>query len=151
MIRSNSKALETRLKLRISKLMPESREQQALMHRIGMLLRTEMIMNTVRQDINDTGALRNSINYFIEGNSVIVGSFGVPYAKFHEYGANLGPAGLRAMFAAMRARRAVSAQRYRDKNVVIGQRLRARPFVRPALQSKLGQIRTLLSEYGETL
>lgn len=151
MIRSNSKALETRLKLRISKLMPESREQQALLHRIGMILRTEMIMNTVRKDINDTGALRNSINYFIEGNSVIVGSFGVPYAKFHEYGANLGPAGLRAMFAAMRARRVVSAQRYRDKNVVIGQRLRARPFVRPALQSKLGQIRTLLSEYGETL
>lgn len=151
MIRSNSKALESRLKLRLSKLMPESKEQQALMHRIGMILRTEMIMNTVRKDINDTGALRNSINYYIEGNTVVVGSFGVPYAKFHEFGANLGPAGMRAMFAAMRARRASSAKRYRDKNVVVGQKLRARPFVRPALQSKLGQIRTLLAEYGEQL
>lgn len=150
-MRSNIKALETRLKMRLAKLMPESKEQQALMHRIGMILRTEMIMNTVRKDINDTGALRNSINYYIEGNTVVVGSFGVPYAKFHEFGANLGPAGMRAMFAAMRARRSSSARRYRDKNVVVGQKLRARPFVRPALQSKLGQIRTLIAEYGEKI
>jgi len=150
-MRSNIKALETRLKMRLAKLMPESKEQQALMHRIGMILRTEIIMNTVRKDINDTGALRNSINYYIEGNTVVVGSFGVPYAKFHEFGANLGPSGMRAMFAAMRARRSSSARRYRDKNVVVGQKLRARPFVRPALQSKLGQIRTLIAEYGETI
>lgn len=149
MIRSNSKVLEQRLKIRLSKLAPNSPEANSLLHRIGSLLRTEMIMNTVRQNINDTGALRNSINYFISGNTLEVGSFGVPYAKFHEFGANLGPAGMRAMFAAMRARRAVSAQRYRDKNVVIGQRLTARPFVRPALQTKLGRIRELLAEYGE--
>jgi len=149
MIRSNGKVLEQRLKIRLAKLSPDSPESNALLHRIGSILRTEMIMNTIRKDISDTGALRNSINYFISGNVLEVGSFGVPYAKFHEFGANLGPAGMRAMFAAMRARRAVSGKRYRDKNVVVGQKLRARPFVRPALQTKIGRVRELLAEYGE--
>ena len=149
MIRSNGKVLEQRLKIRLTKLSSDSPEANALLHRIGSILRTEMIMNTIRKDISDTGALRNSINYFISGNVLEVGSFGVPYAKFHEFGANLGPAGMRAMFAAMRARRSVSGKRYRDKNVVVGQKLRARPFVRPALQTKIGRVRELLAEYGE--
>jgi phage gpG-like protein len=149
MIRSNSKLLEQRLKIRLSRLEPDSRESKDVLHRIGSLLRTEMIMNTIRQNINDTGALRNSINYFISGNVVEVGSFGVPYAKFHEFGANLGPSGMRAMFAAMRARRSISGKRYKDKNVIMGTRLMARPFVRPALQTKLGRIREILAEYGE--
>ena len=112
-----------------------------------------MIMNTVRKNIVDTGALRNSLNYEIEsdktGSRLSVGSFGVPYAKYHEFGANLGPAGIRAMFAAMRARRAVSARRYKDKNVVSDAGvMKARPFVRPAYQSKLSQVRRILAEYG---
>lgn len=152
MIRSDAKALEQRIMKRLEKFLPQSEKSQAALQRIGMLLRTEMIMNTVRNNIVDTGALRNSLNYEIEsdktGSRLSVGSFGVPYAKFHEFGANLGPAGLRAMFAAMRARRASSAQRYKDKNVVVNQVLKARPFVRPAYQSKLSQVRKILAEYG---
>jgi hypothetical protein len=52
------------------------------------------------------------------------------------------------MFAAMRARRPASAKRSRDKNVVVNQTLRARPFVRPAFESKLSQVRKILAEYG---
>jgi HK97 gp10 family phage protein len=148
MIRSDAKVLQARIQARLEKFLPQSEKSQAALHRIGMLLRTEMIMNTVRKNISDTGALRNSINYEIDGNTLTVGSFGIPYAKFHEYGANLGPTGMRAMFAAIRARRVASAKRYKDKNVLIGQQLRARPFVRPAFQSQMSKIRRILSEYG---
>lgn len=152
MIRSDAKALEARIMKRLEKFLPQSEQSRAALFRIGMLLRTEMIMNTVRKNIVDTGALRNSLNYEIEadktGSVLSVGSFGVPYAKFHEYGANLGPAGLRAMFAAMRARRASSAKRYKDKNVVVNGVLRPRPFVAPAFESKLSQVRKILAEYG---
>jgi hypothetical protein len=148
MIRSDAKALETRIMAKLEKFLPQSEKSQAALHRIGSLLRTEMIMNATRKNIVDTGALKNSINYQIDGNTVSVGSFGVPYAKYHEFGANLGPAGMRAMFAAMRARRPASAKRSRDKNVVVNQTLRARPFVRPAFESKLSQVRKILAEYG---
>lgn len=148
MIRSDAKALEARIMARLKKFLPQSEQSQAALHRIGTLLRTEMIMNATRKNIVDTGALKNSINYQIDGTTVSVGSFGVPYAKYHEFGANLGPAGMRAMFAAMRARRSSSAKRYKDKNVVVNQTLRPRPFIRPAFQSKLSQVRKILAEYG---
>lgn len=153
MIRSDAKAIEERIRKRLEKFMPQDEKTQAVLHRIGTLLRTEMIMNAVRKNIVDTGALRNSLNYEIDASkdsvTLAVGSFGVPYAKYHEFGANLGPAGMRAMFAAMRARRASSAQRYKDKNVVSDAGvMKARPFVIPAFRSKLSQVRKLLAEYG---
>jgi hypothetical protein len=153
MIRSDAKALEARIMAKLKKFLPQSEQSQAALHRIGSLLRTEMIMNATRKNIVDTGALRNSINYQIDGNTVSVGSFGVPYAKYHEgrpdgSGFYLGPRGMRAMFAAMRARRSSSAKRYKDKNVVVNQTLRPRPFIRPAFQSKLSQVRRILAEYG---
>lgn len=155
MIRSDAKALEARIMKRLEKFLPQSEKAQAALFRIGMLLRTEMIMNTVRQNIVDTGALRNSLNYEIESDKnrtiLYAGSFGVPYAKYHEgpaEGRFLGPRGMRAMFAAMRARKANSAKRYKDKNVVVNGVLRPRPFVAPAFRSKLSQIRRILAEYG---
>lgn len=155
MIRSDAKAIEERIRKRLEKFMPQDEKTQAVLHRIGTLLRTEMIMNTVRKNIVDTGALRNSLNYEIDASkdsvTLAVGSFGVPYAKYHEgpeQGRYLGPRGMRAMFAAMRARRASSAKRYKDKNVVVNGVLRPRPFVAPAFRSKLSQVRKLLAEYG---
>lgn len=152
MIRSDAKALEERIRYRLGKYLPADERTQEVLHRIGSILRTEMIMNTVRKKIIDTGALRNSLMYEIETNketsTLIAGSFGVPYAKYHEFGASLGPAGMRAMFAAMRARRATSAKRYVDKNVVVNGVLRPRPFVIPAFRSKLSLIRKILADYG---
>lgn len=152
MIRSDAKALEERVRYRLAKYLPNDERSQEALHRIGMLLRTEMIMNTVRKKIVDTGALRNSIMYEINadrtGTTLVVGSFGVPYAKYHEFGANLGPAGMRAMFAAMRARKMSPGKRHVDKNVVVNGTLKARPFVIPAFRSKLSQVRKILADYG---
>jgi phage gpG-like protein len=148
MIRSDAKALEARIMAKLEKFLPQSEQSQKALFKIGVLLERKMKINAQSQKIRDTGALINSIKYEIDGNTLYVGSFGVPYAKYHEFGANLGPAGMRAMFAAMRARRAKSAMRYRDKNVVVNQSIRARPFVRPAFESNLGAIRRILAEYG---
>lgn len=152
MIRSDTKALEARIMKRLEKFLPENEKLRAALFRVGMLLETEMKRNVERKKIIDTSALMNSLRYEIDSEKNVttlsVGSFGVPYAKYHEYGANLGPRGLRAMFAAMRARKAKSAKRYRDKNVVQGTQLLARPFVAPAMRSKLSQVRKILAEYG---
>lgn len=155
MIRSDAKALEERIRYRLAKYLPNDERSHEALQRIGIILRTEMIMNTVRKKIIDTGALRNSINYEINADktstTLSVGSFGVPYAKYHEgpeNGRYLGPRGMRAMFAAMRARRASSANRYKDKNVVVNGVLRPRPFVAPAFRSKLSQVRKILADFG---
>lgn len=148
MIRSDTKALEARIMAKLEKFLPQSEKSQKALFEIGILLERKMKTRAQAQKIRDKGDLINSIKYEIDGNTLYVGSFGVPYAKYHEFGANLGPAGMRAMFAAMRARRAKSAKRYRDKNVVVGGKLLARPFVRPEFESSLGAIRRILAEYG---
>lgn len=150
MIRSNARVLEERIMAKLRKFLPDDERKQAVLHKIGISLQTEIQMNVVRKRIYDTGALSKSIGYEIDNDTVTVGSFGVPYAKYHEFGANLGPRGMRAMFAAMRARKATSAKRYKQggKGVIVNQRLLARPFVRPALQSKMSHIRNYLAEYG---
>lgn len=152
MIRSDAKALEARIMKRLEKFLPQNEKAQAALFRIGMLLEAETKRNVERKKIIDTSGLINSIRYEIDTNGGVstlsVGSFGVPYAKYHEFGANLGPAGLRAMFAAMRAKKVKSAKRYKDKNVVQGTQLLARPFLRPAFESKLSKVRQILAEYG---
>lgn len=144
-IRSNAKQLTNRIQARLKKLEPKSEQTKRSLHLIGTMLRNRMVMEATRKRIVDTGALRNSINYRIDGNSVTVGSFGVPYARFHEFGAVLHPGAVRAMFAAMKKR---SGPR-RSKGVMVFNKngsatLRARPFVRPALDLERARILAIL-------
>jgi len=148
MIRSDAKALEARIMARLEKFLPEDPKKRETLFKIGKVLRARMILNATVKRIVDQGGLRKSLNYEIDKDKLSVGSFGVPYAKYHEYGANLGPAGMRAMFAAIKKRHGKSSKRIVDKNVVVNGFLKARPFVAPALQSELSKIRRILAEYG---
>lgn len=141
-VTSNLDQFLKRINARADRLGASSESKQRLLVRIGTRLSSAMVMNATRERIVDTGALRQSIKYRVDGDSVEVGTFGVPYAKYHEFGANLGVRGLRAMGAALRARHSPKVRsKIRDKNVVMkGGMLRARPFVRPAFQKNIARI-----------
>lgn len=147
-VKTNIGQLQKRMAQRLKELEPRGKKSTKALNLIGTVLRNRMIMNATRQRIVDTGALRNSINYRINGNTVTVGSFGVPYARFHEFGATLPPAAVRAMFASMRKR---STVRRPSKGVFQGNprdggTLKARPFVVPALMMERARIRAILQE-----
>jgi HK97 gp10 family phage protein len=129
MIRSDAKALEARIMKKLQKFLPDDEKQQAVLFRIGTLLSSEMRMNLLRKVYSKpanprrtrTGRLLKSVSYEIDKNKVTVGSFDVYYAKWIEFGTQ-----------------------NKDRSV----RMKARPFVEPALQSKLSKVRQILAEYG---
>lgn len=149
-IKTNSKKVVQSLVDKIKKYEPDSEQMNAALQRIGNILRNRMIMNATRQQIVNTGALRNSLTYRVNKNTVIAGSFGVRYARFHEFGAYLHPAAVRAMFAAM-GRQVKGKRKGQSKGVFTGSPttggyLRARPFVIPAFISSRNQILTIIKE-----
>jgi phage gpG-like protein len=108
---------------------PKDKTKADLLHRIGNFLANEM------------DGLRNSIQHKVDGNEVRAGSFGVRYARFHEFGANLSPRAVRAMFANMSKH-----PRRASKGVFVSTgggagRLKPRPFIRPAFRNRANQAR----------
>lgn len=123
MIRSNAKALETRIMDKIKKFLPEDEKKQTVLFRIGTLLSEDMRFRLLRQVYQKpenprrvrTGRLLKSVKYEVDKDSVSVGSYDVFYAKYFEFGTRF---------------------------------MKARPFVEPALRSKISQVRRILAEYG---
>ena len=123
MMRTDAKALETKIMAKLGKFLPKSEQQQRALFRIGMLLSEDMRFRLLKQVYQKpanprrvrTGRLLRSVKYEIGETSVTAGSFDVHYAKYFEYGT---------------------------------ERMKARPFVFPALQAKLAQVRRILAEYG---
>lgn len=115
--------------------------------RIGNLVKNRAVLNARNKDIKGrTGALIGSINYNVGRNSVIVGPFGVRYARFHEYGAKLHPGAVRAMFAAMRRagppRPSKGVMTFSNGSAT----LKARPFLIPALRASRARVKAILRE-----
>ncbi len=92
MINSNLTAILARLKARIDDVRPDSPKLNLALTRIGVRLQAATRINVRRAKLIDTGRLINSIQYefFKEGSipGIRVGSFGVPYARIHEFGFN---------------------------------------------------------------
>lgn len=145
-----SNQLSKQMSDRLKSLEPESKQMNKALQMIGVTLQNRMIMNATQKRIIDTGALRASLRYRVDGNTVTAGSFGVPYARFHEFGANLPPNAVRAMFANMakrkRQKRHVSKGVF-SGNVRDGGTLKARPFVMIALKQEQARIRAILAQY----
>lgn len=87
----NKRAIDN-IQRRIRAVDPNDPRAIELMHRIGMVLAAQIKINIRTPQAGrshgliDTGALLNSIRYEIHENSVEVGSYGVRYAKVHEFG-----------------------------------------------------------------
>ncbi len=131
----------SKLQDKTAELAPDSPRLKDAFVRIGLLVSATAKLEARRQRIGDTGKLINSIRYelFTKGTTtgVSIGPFGTHYAKYHEYGAVLPPNAVRAMFAAMRQRsqfrHQVAGKGVFTGNAKTGGRLKARPFMRPAL------------------
>lgn len=138
-----------RIQQRANRLGASSKEKQALLTRIGIKLQSAIVFNVTKENIVDTGVLRQSIRFVLDGDSVEVGSFGVPYARFHEFGAKLTPAAVRAMFASMRKRSKIrrASKGVFSGNAQRGGTLRARPYVRPALRTQRAWIESQIKDF----
>lgn len=130
-----------KMQTKTAELAPDSPNLKSAFVQIGLMVSAYAKLNARQKRIGDTGKLMNSIRYelFTKGTTtgVAIGPFGTHYAKYHEYGADLPPHAVRAMFAAMR-RRSQFRPEGKSKGVFTGNaktggRLKARPFLRPAL------------------
>jgi len=81
---------------------------------------------------------------------VRVGSFGIPYAKFHEFGTKFSPKMYRWLQANLWKERKSSASKgvlqFTGKGENRAARIRPRPFVRPALKSRQPLVIDILRE-----
>jgi hypothetical protein len=148
----------TKLQNKTAELSPDSPNLKSAFVQIGLMVVATAKLEARRQRIGDTGRLINSIRYELFTHSaalavattsggagsksgyitgVNIGPFGTHYAKYHEYGADLPPNAVRAMFAAMRQRSQfrpqVAGKGVFTGNAKTGGHLKARPFMRPAL------------------
>ena len=75
---------------RLQGIAPEGPQLLRALHRIGMLMELKIKEQIVRINLVDYGALLNSIRYEVRvtpgGGEVVVGSYGVKYARIHEFG-----------------------------------------------------------------
>lgn len=69
--------------MKVTKFNPEifKRKEAELLRKIGEAMKQEMINRAPKE----TGMLAASIDYRIEGNTVTIGTIGVPYASYIEY------------------------------------------------------------------
>lgn len=135
-----AKILEQRILERIKRYQPSDPKLREGLTRIGIMIEREAKQNIMRKRIVDTGSLLNSIRFklFQRGDisGVEVGSYSIPYAAVHEFGFN-GPVSIRShqRLISQAFGRPIQAKKI---NVTAHQRMvqiRARPYLRPAVQS----------------
>jgi len=136
-LRNLTAELERRILKRVRVYEPGSPQLKEALLRIGFLVEAQTKINIRNQGIVDTGRLFNSIRseYYRDGNRVGIrtGSFGVPYARQHEFGGTFTNQQRRAMFADLRDRGKLGPGKGIDKGIVQGNRIIARPYLRPAI------------------
>lgn len=144
---SNIDDLIKRIRVRARRWVFNDREAKQRLIRIGLLLENQTKINIRRQGIVDTGNLLNSIQSRVVSsqNRAIIsyGSFGVKYARVHEFGGPFTDRMRRAMFARLNARGAAPKP---GKGIVQGGFIRARPYIRPSIIQQRRRIIEILRE-----
>jgi len=140
-------ALEQRIIDKIKMYSPDNPKMNEALLRIGARLESDIKLNIQRNRMIDTGTLLNSIAYKLDKKDdktiLQVGSFGVPYARMHEFGGPFLAHQRRAMFASLRNRGKLQ-RNYTPKNVIQGNTFKARPYIRPAWDKNKNYIMDVL-------
>lgn len=131
----------------------DSSQAQAVATRIGTLLQTQIKLNVRRQHLIDTGRLLNSIRFETDvarggkGFSVSAGSWGVPYARIHEYGFT-GNEQVKAhtRLIHMAFGRAIDPRTVEVRGHTRYVAVKARPYVRPAFETLRQKILDIIME-----
>jgi hypothetical protein len=136
---ADTEVLVSRLRERMKSFNSGSKEMQLAGVRIGLLLENQVKINIRQRKLIKTGYLLNSISHRLlsRGDSleVQVGSFGVTYAKVHEFGFD----GQVDVKEHKRLGRPVRAHSRHMKII-------ARPYVRPALEKQSKNIVNILRQ-----
>ena len=144
-ITSNFTSTAARFVKRLNKVSPDSPEFRAVLFRIGTLIRNEAVDNLTRSGAIDSGVLRSSISFDIQGNQniqeVIVGAFGVRYARMVEFGGAFTDQMRKAMFASFNNR---GKPPKTGKGIIQGGRYQARPYLGPAVRDSQEEVKGLL-------
>jgi phage gpG-like protein len=153
-VRTTTDRIIQRINTRLSVVSSASdAERKEALFRVGLLVQNEAKLNIRRHRLIDTGRLINSIQFKLVdktfGQSVLVGSFGVPYAKVHEYGfaGNVDVKNhTRTINQAFGKPIAPTQVEVRAHSRY--QRIRARPYLRPALAKMRRQIMQIIRSIG---
>jgi hypothetical protein len=135
---SFSLAVQKRIEARIEGLTPGSPQLRRALMEIGRYLELEIKRNIQRQGIVDTSKLLESVTHKIEnkffGGRLTVGSIGVIYARFHEFGSGQVDDRQRAaMFARLREEGKIGTV---NKGLLTNNTFKARPYIRPVRDQK---------------
>jgi len=148
-VTTNADILIERLQMRINKLDPNSKSFYEAAYRIGTCVVNRAKLNIREKDIVDTGRLLNSIVFEIikDKGEIRIGSAGVKYASLHEFGGEFTEKMRMEMWEAFNMRGKVRQSLAKDKNVIQGNKVIARPYLRPALRGCIPIIRKILNTY----
>lgn len=126
---------------------PNGAEYRAALFRIGTLMRNKAVAIITQEGAVDEGILRASISFKIESSQdisrVIVGAFGIKYARMVEHGGAFTDQMRKAMFASFRDR---GKPKKPGKGIISGGRYQARPFIGPAAQQSLPELKGILKD-----
>lgn len=119
-------------------------EVGAALFAIGTLVSNNAKRRLARLGAVDTGFLRASVAHRIEQSrglaTVVIGPFGVKYARMVEYGGVMTRRQMRAMFATMHR----MGRKQASKGIIKGGRYRGRPYMGPALNDSRSQIEQII-------
>lgn len=122
---------------------------RAALFQIGTTIRNKAVSIITREGAVDEGVLRASISFEIQANKgisrVIVGAFGIKYARLVEYGGAFTDQMRKAMFASLRDQGKLN-RKYTPKGIIVGKRYRARPYIGPAVTQTRGEVRGILKD-----
>lgn len=150
-ITSNVTHVISRIQERINAMKPDSAELHAAFTRIGVVIASQTQINIRQRQLIDTGRLINSIRYefYKDGDvsGIKIGSFGVPYAAVHEFGFS-GVVSVREHKRLMTKAfgRDIPAQQVTVKPHERFARIKARPYLRPAVRKHQNLAINLLRE-----
>ena len=146
-ITSNVKEFQESLTTRIeSSAIPDQNKLFA----IGNLVKNQAVDNITASGAVDTGELRSKIQFIIEEGAgisrVVVGAFGVKYARMVEFGGPFTDQMRKAMFATFRDRGKTPKP---GKGIIGGGWYQARPFLGPAVRDSVPDVQEILTGGGK--
>jgi phage gpG-like protein len=172
-INAETDKIISRIKSRIERTQPKNPALLRSLHRVGLLISNQAKLNIRTRKLIDFGHLLNSIFYKIQdtanGPELLVGSFGIPYARIHEFGGIIRPVRARALaiplrkefrnipprtldlFVLKRGGKVFLARKNGGKLDILyvlkdQVRIPARPYLRPALVRHREKILDILAE-----
>ena len=143
----NSKNFNDRITVVLDGLDPNSPAFRGALFRIGTTIRNQAVANITQSGAVDEGLLRASISFKIESSRdlsrVIVGAFGIKYARMVEFGGAFTDQMRKAMFASFIER---GKPKRPGKGVITSGQYKARPYLGPAVRQSSGEVKGILKD-----